>query len=175
MLPVAEAILWNVLDASKESPTYLQVLGTVTATTLGAAQEAAKTLFSTPHIVQAPEATVSEPSTAEAAVAEQPASGTADATAATTAKPKRQRKAAAEPQAKKVSALDAAARVLAEEGRPMTCKEMITAMAAKGYWSSPGGQTPDATLYSAILRELATKGDQARFTKTERGKFAHKA
>jgi hypothetical protein len=92
----------------------------------------------------------------------------------TTAKPKRQQKTLAEPTEKKVSALDAAARVLGEEGRPMTCKELIAAMATKGYWTSPGGQTPDATLYSAILRELATKGADARFVKSERGKFARK-
>jgi hypothetical protein len=30
-------------------------------------------------------------------------------------------------------------------------------------------------LYSAILREVATKGTNARFAKTERGKFARKA
>ena len=56
----------------------------------------------------------------------------------------------------------------------MNCQEMIDAMAAKGYWTSPGGKTPAATLYSAILRELATKGADARFAKTERGKFARK-
>src|SRR5438874_1509079 len=77
--------------------------------------------------------------------------------------PRRQRKAPAAPKEKKVSALDAAARVLAEEGKPMSCQEMIGAMAAREYWSSPGGKTPSATLYSAILRELATKGDKARF------------
>jgi hypothetical protein len=49
---------------------------------------------------------------------------------------------------------------------------MIAAMAAKGYWTSPGGKTPSATLYSAILRELATKGANARFVKTQRGQFA---
>jgi hypothetical protein len=75
---------------------------------------------------------------------------------------------------KKLSALDAAARVLAEAGQPMTCQEMIDAMAAKGYWSSPGGKTPSATLYSAILREL-TKGAESRFVKTERGKFTRQA
>jgi hypothetical protein len=107
--------------------------------------------------------------------AEPPAAPTAivsEAAAPTPAKPKRQRKAPAEPKAKKPSALDAAAKVLAEEGRPMTCQEMITAMAAKGYWTSPGGQTPSATLYSAILREVSTKGTNSRFQKTERGKFA---
>jgi hypothetical protein len=61
--------------------------------------------------------------------------------------------------------------VLAEEGRAMGCQEMILAMAAKGYWTSPGGKTPSATLYSALLKETQTKGTQSRFTKTERGKF----
>src|SRR5207245_2319968 len=73
------------------------------------------------------------------------------------------KKAAKEPKPKKTSALDAAAKVLAESGEAMTMQAMIEAMATKGYWSSPGGQTPSATLYSAILRELATKGEQARF------------
>jgi hypothetical protein len=70
----------------------------------------------------------------------------------TAGKPKRRRKDAAEPRQKKLSALDAA-RVLAEAGAPMGCKELIGAMAGKGYWTSPGGKTPDATLYSAIARD----------------------
>jgi hypothetical protein len=71
----------------------------------------------------------------------------------------------------KLSALDAAAKVLGETGGPMGCKELIGAMAAKGYWSSPGGKTPDATLYSAILREITTRGDASRFRKAGPGKF----
>jgi HB1, ASXL, restriction endonuclease HTH domain len=73
---------------------------------------------------------------------------------------------------KKLSALDAAAKVLGETGQAMNCPELIAAMAAKGYWSSPKGRTPAGTLYSALLRELKTKGENARFRKTERGKFA---
>ena len=73
---------------------------------------------------------------------------------------------------KKLSAIDAAAKVLGEAGQPMNCQEMIAAMAEKGYWKSPGGQTPAATLYSAILREISKKGKESRFKKTERGKFA---
>jgi hypothetical protein len=46
-----------------------------------------------------------------------------------------------------MSCLNAAATVLAEACQPMTTQEMIVAMAAKGYWSSPGGKTPAATLY----------------------------
>ena len=70
------------------------------------------------------------------------------------------------------SALDAAARVLAEAGRALTCPEMIAAMAAQGYWASPAGLTPAATLYSALLREITSKGAQARFRKAGRGQFA---
>ncbi len=73
---------------------------------------------------------------------------------------------------KKLSALDAAAQVLSESGQAMSCAELIGAMAAKGYWSSPQGRTPAATLYSAVLREMQTKGDKARFCKTGRGQFA---
>jgi hypothetical protein len=72
---------------------------------------------------------------------------------------------------KRLSALDAAVRVLGETGQPMACAELIAAMAAKGYWTSPAGKTPAATLYAALLRELRTKKDKARFRKTERGKF----
>ncbi len=87
----------------------------------------------------------------------------------------KQPKAKNEPKAKKPSALDAAAKVLGETGAPLNCQEMIQAMAEKGYWTSPGGQTPHATLYSAISREINAKGKEARFVKTERGKFALKA
>jgi hypothetical protein len=72
----------------------------------------------------------------------------------------------------KLSAIAAAARVLDETGRAMTCPELIAAMAAKGYWKSPGGKTPASTLYAAIAREITLKGADARFRKTERGKFA---
>ena len=88
------------------------------------------------------------------------------------AKP-RKRRAKGEPKPKRMSGLDAAAKVLEEAGQPMTAKEMVEAAEAKGYWKSPGGKTPHATLYSAIIREIGTKGAEARFRKTERGKFAH--
>ena len=71
----------------------------------------------------------------------------------------------------KLSALNAAVRVLAETGRPMTCREMIDAMAAQKYWTSPAGKTPANTLYAAILREMEIKADQARFRKVDRGRF----
>jgi hypothetical protein len=75
----------------------------------------------------------------------------------------------------KLSALDAAAKVLQEAGKPMNCQEMIQTMAAKGYWTSPAGKTPASTLYSSILRELKAKAKQARFQKTARGQFVYQA
>ena len=78
---------------------------------------------------------------------------------------------AKEAKPKKLSAIDAAAKVLGETSEAMNCQEMIKAMAEKGYWTSPGGKTPAATLYSSILRELQTKGKDSRFKKTDRGKF----
>jgi hypothetical protein len=81
----------------------------------------------------------------------------------------RQKKAAGE---EKLSAIDAAAKVLADSGAAMNCQDLIKVMAEKNLWTSPGGKTPSATLYSAILRELQTKGSEARFKKTERGKFS---
>ena len=69
-------------------------------------------------------------------------------------------------------ALDAAAEVLTRAGKPMRCREMIVAMAEAGLWESPQGQTPHATLYAAIQREIKVKGDAARFTRLERGLFS---
>ena len=47
----------------------------------------------------------------------------------------------------KLSAINAAAKVLGETKKALNCKELVEAMAANGYWKSPGGQTPDRTLY----------------------------
>jgi hypothetical protein len=73
---------------------------------------------------------------------------------------------------KKLGALAAAAKVLAEKGKTLNCRELVEEMAAKGLWSSPGGQTPHATLHAAISREIKVKGKESRFTKTGPGKFA---
>ena len=75
------------------------------------------------------------------------------------------------PAAKKLSAIDAAAKVLAESKEPLNAKQMIERMAAKGYWKSPGGKTPHATLYAAIIRQIQAEGKEARFQKTGRGLF----
>ncbi|NLW83945.1 MAG: hypothetical protein GXY41_06020 [Phycisphaerae bacterium] len=74
--------------------------------------------------------------------------------------------------AKPLSALDAAAKVLAEAKVPLNCKQMIDAMTAEGYWKpSQGGKTPANTLHAAIGTEIKKKGDAARFEKVGRGQF----
>ncbi|MEO8268823.1 MAG: winged helix-turn-helix domain-containing protein [Aureliella sp.] len=95
---------------------------------------------------------------------------TVDAPKAVLKKPRKAKAESAEVGEKKLSCVGAALKVLAESGEPLNTKEMIDAMQSKGYWSSPGGKTPHATLYSAILRDLAA-GDAAKFVKTERGRF----
>ncbi|MEQ8789531.1 MAG: winged helix-turn-helix domain-containing protein [Pirellulaceae bacterium] len=66
--------------------------------------------------------------------------------------------------------MQAAIKVLGQARKPMSCKEMIEAMAKKNLWTSPGGKTPEATLYSSILRDLK-KGKDARFKKAAPGRF----
>lgn len=93
----------------------------------------------------------------------------------TTTKKNAATKKKAEPQpapAEKLSQIAAAERVLADAGEPMTCGEMVEAMTAQGLWSSPAGKTPAATLYASLLRLIRAKGDQAKFQKVARGRFA---
>ena len=79
------------------------------------------------------------------------------------------KKPAAQP-AKKLSQFQAAIQVLADAGEPMNCRAMVEAMNAQGLWASPAGKTPDATLYSSILRDIR-KGKDATFAKSDRGLF----
>jgi hypothetical protein len=90
------------------------------------------------------------------------------ATKAKGAKPAAKAKPDAKP--KPMSCLDAAAEVLKEKGEAMNCKGMIDAIFAAKLWHSDA-PTPWATLSSAILREVTTKGDAARFKKVDRGQF----
>jgi hypothetical protein len=71
---------------------------------------------------------------------------------------------------RKPGALDAAVRVLREAGKPMNCADIVKETLAKGYWQTKG-KTPHSTLYAAIIREIAAKGKEARFHKTDRGMF----
>ena len=66
--------------------------------------------------------------------------------------------------AKKVSLLDLAAKILADTGEALNCKELV-AKAKETGWESTG-KTPEQTLYSGIFREMNTKGEASRFKKS---------
>ena len=72
--------------------------------------------------------------------------------------------------AKRPSGLDAAAQVLADADEPLSVKEIVALALGRKLWQT-SGKTPAATIYAAIIREIATKGDAARFRKVARGRF----
>ena len=76
-------------------------------------------------------------------------------------KPKKTRKKSVETKAKKLSALAAAAQVLAETG--LACKEMIEAMATKGYWSSPAARRPLPLFIPGFSRRSPPRGRNPAF------------
>ena len=135
-----------------------------------AAKKAPAPKKATPKVEAKKPATLVDPRIAEKAKA-------LDAAVAKLATPglKATRKEApkAEPKmARRMGALDAAAIVLADAGKPMRSKDLIAEMAKRGLWTSPGGKTPEATLYAAILREIGAKGSAARFARAGKGEFA---
>lgn len=71
---------------------------------------------------------------------------------------------------KRTGILDAAAQILAKSKGPMGCTEIVELAIAQKLWAT-NGQTPSATLYAAISREISKKGKEARFEKVDRGRF----
>jgi len=72
-------------------------------------------------------------------------------------------------QERRPSGLDLAAKVLAASKEPLAARTIAERAIAAGWKTS--GKTPHATLYAAIIREIAAKGSSARFKKTDRGLF----
>jgi hypothetical protein len=85
------------------------------------------------------------------------------------AKPPKGKAGAPHKAAKKLSGLDAAAKVLAESKEPLNATAIAEKAIAAGWKTN--GKTPHATLYAAMIREIAVKGRESRFKKTERGMF----
>ena len=73
--------------------------------------------------------------------------------------------------AKKISLLDLAAKILADTGEALNCKELVAKAKETGWVST--GKTPEQTLYSGIFREMKEKGEASRFKKsaTRKGSF----
>jgi len=82
---------------------------------------------------------------------------------------KKTKKTDAEPE--RLSALDAAAKVLAETNEPMTSQEMITAMTEKNYWTSPGGNLSQDTIHLVILKQHRATSNQCILDALTAGKF----
>ncbi|MEO0513642.1 MAG: winged helix-turn-helix domain-containing protein [Planctomycetota bacterium] len=70
---------------------------------------------------------------------------------------------------RKPSGLDLAAKILTDAGEPLKAKQIAERAIAAGWKTN--GKTPEATLYAAMTREIAKKGDAARFRKADRGLF----
>jgi hypothetical protein len=70
-----------------------------------------------------------------------------------------------------MSGKNAAYRVLCETGKSMTGRQICEMALDNGYWE-PLGETPEATIVSAILTEMKRKGDASRFIRTGKGLFA---
>jgi hypothetical protein len=68
-----------------------------------------------------------------------------------------------------LSGLDAAVVVLEKDG-PLACGDIVARAIERGLWTT-AGKTPAATIYSAIIREIARKGAASRFVKQGPGKF----
>lgn len=75
------------------------------------------------------------------------------------------------------SALDAAAEVLGrlttkDATSGLSVKDLIERMEKANLWQSPGGKTPSATLYSALIREIKQRKTDSRFKRIAPGKFS---
>lgn len=84
------------------------------------------------------------------------------------------------PSAPRLGALDAAVEVLAalpskEAATGLTAIELIERMRRARLWTSPAGKTPHATLYAAIIREMAQRRSDSRFKRVAPGRFASAA
>ncbi len=72
---------------------------------------------------------------------------------------------------KRISGLTAAYMVLVDAGKELGVKKIVEIAAEKGWWKSDAA-TPSATIYAAIIREIGTKDDKARFKRGKnRGTF----
>ena len=96
----------------------------------------------------------------------------AKAAALAAAKDKKAAAKAAPAKAKGLSLVAAAAQVLAESGEALNCRRMVALAKERGLWEQGRGKTPEQTLYSAVVREIADRGEGSRFRKSEvRGLF----
>jgi len=72
---------------------------------------------------------------------------------------------------KRISGLTAAFMVLVDADAELGAGAIVEKAAEKGWWKSDAA-TPAATIYAAMIREIASKGDKSRFERgSKRGTF----
>ena len=70
-----------------------------------------------------------------------------------------------------MNAIDAAAKVLAESGKPLSYREITRAVLEAGLWQTKG-KTPEATIHAQLAVDIADQGTASRFQRTGPGVFA---
>ena len=70
-----------------------------------------------------------------------------------------------------MNAIDAAAKVLAEAGKPLSYREITRAVLEAGLWQTQG-KTPEATVHAQLAVDIADQGTVSRFQRTGPGVFA---
>ena len=71
-----------------------------------------------------------------------------------------------------ISAINAAHRVLVEIGTPLNVRQIAEAAIERGYCPNLKGKTPQATISSALQRDITRKGSASRFYKAGKGQYA---
>jgi len=70
-----------------------------------------------------------------------------------------------------VNSIDAAAKVLEDEGKPLHYREITKRIIDYGLWQT-AGKTPEATLNANLGKDMKKFGADSRFVRTGRGIFA---
>ena len=146
-------------DALAEIGKRIQADPTDHSEQLGTGADSPVKPTTTPHVGPSGEAAPSSPADA---------TSVPNAPAANVAKKGRTPKSAPAEKPKRMGGLDVAAQLLLAAAKPMSCKELVEDMLARKLWSTTG-KTPVATIYAAIIRDIAANGMESRFRKTARG------
>ena len=142
------------------------------ATEAVTAETAAVATAGSPRPPKTPKAKAPKTGGKKSPAPQAPAKPAATKPAAKPAKQKASKPAKAAKPAKGLSAMGAAAQVLAASKTPLNVKQIVAAMSEQGLWTSPGGKTPHATLAAALQRDIAAKGRESKFKKVDRGLYA---
>jgi restriction system protein len=72
-----------------------------------------------------------------------------------------------------MTVLEAAEKVLAEAGHPLSTRELTAQMLLKGYWKTQG-RTPEAAVKACLAVDLKAKGKSSAFIRPKPGHYGLK-